>query len=191
MIASVPEEETWRPVPGYEGWYEASDQGRVRSVERVVMVMTTRVKTPYPIRLQSKVLRPALCNGYRSVMLWKQHVAETKKVSTLVLETFVGARPGGHYTCHADGNSINDRLTNLYWGTPTQNSDDKRRHGTHIQGEQIPWSKLTANDVRYIRRARGKESQDALAAKFGVTQSHISRLQNGKEWCHIPMGDAA
>jgi len=70
-------------------------------------------------------------------------------------------------------------------GTPVENASDKRMHGTHREGETIPWAKLTERDVRYIRAARGSCSQATLADRFGVGQTQIGRIQRRERWKHV------
>lgn len=174
----------WKPVPGFEGWYEASRCGLVRSVDRTIAV-TAAGKRPYSIFCRGKVLNPTSSHGYPSVTLWMQHSARIMKVGAIVCRTFVGPRPAGYYVCHRDGNPENSALSNLYYGTPKQNSDDARRHGTARRGSRIPWSKLTEDDVLYIRANPDALTQSALARRFGTQQSQISRIRHRHQWRHV------
>jgi hypothetical protein len=102
--------EIWKPVLGYEGLYEVSDQGRVRNNKG--HILKDRYKTPM---------------RYRCVVLHKKE----KKISSLVLETFVSPRPHKMVVRHMNGNAQDDRLCNLTWGTQSDNILDKIRHGTN------------------------------------------------------------
>lgn len=108
--------EHWRPVPGYEGRYEVSDQGRVRSW----------VSRPAP-RLLSAI---PLSNRYVSVALSRGGFTKQQLLHRVVLAAFVGPCPTGMETRHLDGNRTNNRLTNLAYGTPRENGLDRVRHGT-------------------------------------------------------------
>lgn len=119
--------EEWKPIPGWEGSYEVSTYGRVRSVPRLV-VPKGHVKA---VRFPGRVLRAAPVRGYLAVSLNSPSRKQTKKIHRLVLEAFVGPPPEGHQGCHRDGSKLNNRLENLYWGTISQNSRDAIRHGTH------------------------------------------------------------
>lgn len=178
--------EIWKAIPGHEGWYEASTLGRIRSLDRSIPVQNSRTR-PYLIRVAGKVLKSTVhpVQGYRHVTLWSSGSQHTSKVSTLIALTFLGPRPAGKHVCHDDGVRTNDRLSNLYYGTPVENAEDKRRHGTHRQGESIPWAKLTRSDVIEIRRLRGQLSQAKLAKRFGVGQVQIGRIQRGERWRHV------
>lgn len=184
--------EIWRDIPDFEGLYQASNFGRVRSVDRVRAVAASR-KAPrgFTVSIKGKVLKGSpLYDGkgkIRSLMLRlrKEGSYHNRSVHDLILSSFVGPRPAGHYGCHKDDRPINNRLANLYWGTPTENSADKIRLGNQPMGQAIPWSKLTEGDVKYIRSNAGKIAQSAMAEQFGVRQSQISRVINRKEWTHV------
>lgn len=92
-----------------------------------------------------------------------------------------------HYAAHSCGNGhlgcINPN--HLRWATPTENSADMILHGTRLQGEKAPWSKLTESDVRFIRAQRGKLLQRELAKMFGVKRSTIGAIQQRKRWAHL------
>ena len=102
--------ENWKPVLGYEGLYEVSDQGRVKNKKG--LILKDRFKTPM---------------RYRSVVLNKKE----KTVSSLVLEAFVSPRPHKMVVRHLNGNAQDDRLCNLTWGTQSDNILDKIHHGTN------------------------------------------------------------
>lgn len=127
------EDETWRPIPGWEGFYEVSDIGRVRSVARIV---------PYSSRGTRKVtpclLRPfkAHAGRYYQVSLNRAGGKQTRYVHQLVLEAFVGPSEGLD-GCHSDGDSTNNRLSNLRWDTRSSNILDAVQQRTHWQSRKM------------------------------------------------------
>jgi hypothetical protein len=121
------EREEWRPVRGWEGLYEVSDQGRVRSLDRWVVKRNGHRQL---IAGRMKSL-PKLKQGYPVVHLAKNGQTTTRTVHTVVLDNFVGPRPAGHVACHNDGDPSNNRLTNLRWDTQSNNLLDAVKHGTH------------------------------------------------------------
>lgn len=157
--------EIWRPVVGFEGRYEVSNLGRVRSLR------TNRVCQP--------VIVP---NGYYTHHLY-QGGRSVKTAGELVLEAFVSLRPLGHQVCHNDGNKTNNALDNLRWDTPVGNNADKRRHGTQPRGETNPGVKLTTQQVQAIRKDR--RPQKDIADAYGCTFSNISAIQLRKSWKHV------
>lgn len=125
--------ERWRPVVGFEGSYEVSDHGNVRSVTRRILVRG-RPGVPDYHRLQSgKVLKPLLTNGthlHVHLGTGRRGQQRIRPVAVLVLEAFVGPRPHPDWHgCHNDGDPYNNRLSNLRWDTAAANAQDKIRHG--------------------------------------------------------------
>lgn len=182
--------ETWLPVVGYEGSYEVSDHGSIRSLDRVVSQLN-RWGTITDRRLSGALLAqtPDLGKysyGRLTVKLCKGNVCKTRLVHHLVLEAFIGPRPAGHESAHGDGNSANNNLSNLRYATPLDNTHDKNIHGTMLRGERAPNAKLTEHDVAKIRAARsgGRRLED-VAAEFGISIAQVSRIHNRKRWSHV------
>jgi hypothetical protein len=144
--------ETWRPVAGYEGAYEVSDHGRVRSVRRWVEYRGGKR------RAGGLVLKPVLTNRFHlSVNLYQGGRATSRTVHSLVLEAFVGARPDGLHGCHNDGDPNNNHVGNLRWDTPSGNILDSVRHGTHNEARKthcVNGHEYTAENTRWARGGR-------------------------------------
>jgi hypothetical protein len=122
-------------------------------------------------------------DGYRKVILCAAGRRRYVRVASLILEVFVGPCPPGLECCHDDGNAANDRLTNLRWDTHRNNVADKRGHGTHQAGERHGMHKLTADQVREIRRRRAAgEAVAALAREFGVWPGTVSAVVLRRLW---------
>lgn len=194
--------ETWRAVVGFEGRYEVSDQGRVRSL---------RVQHG-KVRREPLILREITRNGYRWISLGaaKRQVA----VHRLVLGAFVGPCPPDHETGHLNGIRDDNRLVNLRWITRQENAEHKALHGTLLVGDANParrhperlargdrngarlyperltrgedhrTAKLTYEQVSEIRRVYvlGRVRQQDLADRFGVSQTVISSILRGRTW---------
>lgn len=123
--------EQWRPVVGYEGYYEVSDQGRVRSVDRVVGRNGGLASgRPVHIRGRMRKLHRNVVSGYLCVGLTKDGVGSTRTVHGLVMEAFVGPCPDGMEIRHLDGDPENSFRSNLSYSTHSDNVMDKRAHGT-------------------------------------------------------------
>lgn len=178
--------EKWLPVKGFEGLYEVSNLGRVRSLRARIFVPASRRNAAHYRTRAGKILKARTANGYLDVCLYSVDSEPTdKRVHELVLTAFVGPRPDGAQACHGGGNKANCELGNLRWDTPKANNADKVRHGTQPRGVSIAWAKLSESDVLKIRAAAGFVTQRELAARFGVAQGHISRIVNHQEWRHL------
>lgn len=155
--------EQWRPVVGWEGLYEVSDMGRVRSTDSIVDerdrwggVRSRAVKG----RILSTT--PVKRHGYPRLTLSRNGRRRPVKVATLVAEAFIGPRPAGMEVCHWDGDRVNSRLCNLRYDTPRANRMDSIRHGTwanqNTDKEWCPrrhllaWPNLTKSGVAAGRR---------------------------------------
>lgn len=116
--------ESWRPVRGYEGYYEVSDQGRVRGLERTTNPYAPRV-------LRARIMRPTVRkdNGRLEVHLNREGRSATRRVHTLVVEAFSGPKPfPGAVARHMNGIGTDNRAENLRWGTSSENNLDTIWH---------------------------------------------------------------
>ena len=168
------EPERWLPVVGWEGLYEVSDLGRVRSIRR----MTASGMRGGAIR------KLDLLEGrYLTVMLTDGARREHRLVHHLVLEAFVEPCPEGEETRHGPNGGLDNRLSQLCWGTKAENGADKIRDGVSHRGESHYRAKLTSAIVAECRkRAAEGESQTALAREFGVGQQCMGYAISGKNW---------
>lgn len=120
-------EEMWCEVPGWEGFYSVSDQGRVRSESRQIVRANG-----WPYTIKPKILKPGLdSSGYLSVGLCRADRGTSHRVNVLVLEAFVGPRPPGAEACHRNGLKTDNVSTNLYWGDKRLNAFDTVKHGAN------------------------------------------------------------
>ena len=121
-------------------------------------------------------MRPGRSGMYVSVVLRK---GNSCTVHSLVAATFLGPCPKRHEVRHLDGNGVNNRKTNLAYGTRSENNKDIVRHGRR---------KLSVASVKQIRRlvaAGGYGIKAALAREYGVWQSHIGNIVTRKYYKHV------
>lgn len=163
--------ERWLPVVGWEGWYEVSDQGRVR-------------RSGDGRLLQGTITR----FGYRRVYLTRGTDATGRYVYVhlLVAEAFLGPRPPSMTINHRDGVKLNNRPGNLEYVTQSENARHSARIGLNPRGERNGQAKLTAVEVIDIRRllAEGM-SYGKLAARYGVHWSTIRTIKKRGGWKHV------
>lgn len=119
--------EEWRPVPGWEGFYEVSNHGRVKSLDREVIT-----KVGYRRLIEGRILKPTVKpTGYLFVRLSRGNVASPEYIHHLVLNAFRGPRPEGFHGCHFDDDKNNNHVENLRWDTVSANKYDLVRNGKH------------------------------------------------------------
>lgn len=155
--------EYWKPVEGYEGLYEVSDLGRVKSLRSGKLMSLSASNT-----------------GYMQLNLSGAPARKIRHVHRLVLEAFVGPCPAGMEGCHANGNRADNRLSNLRWDTRKGNMADAIVHGMTNRGERSPSSKLTELEVRTIRKSVLNNGE--LAKIYGVSRESVRDIKLGKRW---------
>jgi hypothetical protein len=141
--------EQWKPIPGFEGVYEVSDLGNVRSLART---------NAQGKRYKGKLLTPATVprTGIRQVVLFKDGARHSSTIHKLVLTAFVGPAPEGQEVVHIDGNASNNALTNIKWGFRSETSQGILKRGNHVhkrkercpRGHLLEEGNLTAYSVR-------------------------------------------
>lgn len=168
------EAEQWKPIPEWERHYQASDHGRIRSITRITTYIDGRRRT----RQGTLLAGSADSTGRQRVVLAGDGRRQTRTVSTLILEAFVGPRPGSDYECcHGDGCPGNDHLSNLRWGSRADNREDMRRHRTHrhVQRTHCPYGhRLGVPNVTPGRASRGWRS--CLACARARNNVHYAKL---------------
>lgn len=165
--------ERWLPVKGFGGRYEVSSRGRVRSWAK---------------NQKGRVLKPQTTRkGYQRVNLYGPGGdSEYRVVHRLVLFAFVGPPPPGHETSHLNGNPADNRVENLSWATPAENTHLQVEHGTARRGELHGCARLTEGDVLDIlARCAAGEPRKALAAEYGITKTHVGCIVTGENWKHV------
>ena len=169
----------WAPIPGYEGLYEVSSAGEVRSLDRVQQYAT------YTRTLKGKLLKPRANKKHYKVMLSDRNFQRKDLlVHRLVLLAFIGPAPQGTEACHRDDNGKNNNLDNLYWGTRSDNVRDQVKNTLHYNagkdhcGRGHPYSgkNLMKNGKR--RQCVICYTASQKKYKFGGTQEqYISELE--------------
>lgn len=169
--------EVWRLLPGWDGRYEVSSRGRVRSL---YVRGKHKRKKPLIMRFGRHLY------GYPTVCLTKPGaVVRPHPLHRLMLETFVGSCPAGMHGCHRNGNPLDNRLKNLRWGTPLSNQRDRIRHGTHNRGGHNSECKLNDLIVRIIKHLKGRLTSVEVGGIFGVSRTAVYFIWSGKTWKHI------
>lgn len=176
--------ETWKYVHGYEGIYQVSNLGRVRSVDRLLSDGRNR---------KGVMLKPYVDkDGYKHVTLTANSTSKHYFVHRLVAEAFIENPNGLPQINHKDETRDNNNVNNLEWCDARYNlvyGNHLSKISKKISGENHYAHKLTESDVRMIRERYvpfDKEfGQSAMARRYGVCQSVIRNIITRKIWKHV------
>lgn len=174
-------EEIWKDIQGFEGYYQVSNKGKVRSVERWERNRTLKHKMRKSFGLP---------NSYLRLRLMRNNAFKIKYVHRLVAEAFIPNLENLPQVNHKDGNKRNNNVENLEWVTPSQNIKHAYKFilsPTINKGENNNGAKLTNDNILQIRSlyTAGNISQRKLGNLFKISHGHISCIINRKVWKHI------
>jgi hypothetical protein len=126
MCDSITTEE-WKSIPGWDGFYNISDQGQIKSLART-LIRSNGV----PMRVRERILRQGQdTSGYQQIALRRLGEATSYKVHILVALTFIGPRPPGMEVMHLDSVKSHNYVSNLAYGTRSENLLMCVDHGDH------------------------------------------------------------
>lgn len=170
-------EEIWKDVKGYEGLYQVSNKGTVRSVDKYANIRNGKrlVKGKNLTLSKNKV-------GYMTVYFSVNGKGKHKKVHRLVCEAFHEKPIDKNIVNHKDGNKTNNNVDNLEWCTSKENIAHAIKEGlwTNI-GETHKDNVLKEHEVLEIRNNHN-DSYDKLAEIYGVSRSTIADIKKFRSW---------
>ena len=175
IFSSEATDEVWKPIYGYEGRYEISNFGRVKSLD-------AHHKSHY-----QKIMKPWKSNKkYLYITLRNNETRKVFAIHKLVLEAFVEKKPKGKQVAHYDGNPENNHVSNLRWTTAKENIDDRRRHGRTAIGEKQGSSKLDGKAVKTIMKLKSAGFSSGEVGHLAcVSHTTVQRIWNGENWRHL------
>ena len=166
-----------RPYPE-NGQYLVSDKGFVWSTLKGNPVVIGRYATP---------------DGYFQTSIMVGGKSVKRLIHRMILETFISSRPDGMQCRHLDGNKRNNHISNLKWGTHSENANDMHRHGYQSPcGEDASNVVLTEKQVVEIKRLLmyGELSRQEIADIYGVSYGAIYKISTGYNWKHVSLDSA-
>ncbi len=181
--------EIWKDILGFEGSYQVSNLGRVRSLDRVIECRNGKIK-----KLKGRVCAPRPNEkGYLRVCFPDR---KDYYVHRLVAAAFLQKQSGFYEVNHLDENKANNSASNLEWTDRLGNVRHTIRSGGYnrarkiqslaIRGERHPRAKINEKSVLEIRRRHSLgESVTKLSKEFGLTVSGMEKIAYGKAWTHI------
>ena len=167
-------EEIWKDIPEFNGFYQASNMGRIKSLERIDALGR---------RVKERILKPSRdCYGYYRIQLWKQSIGKAYQVHRLVWSAFNGPIPEGMQVNHIDENPSNNSLSNLNLMTPKENCNwgtRNERAGKVLKNRKDlskPVLQFTLDDILIKEYPSTKQ----VERETGFNSSNILSCCNGK-----------
>nr|WP_179258701.1 NUMOD4 domain-containing protein [Burkholderia aenigmatica] len=175
----------WKPINEYEGLYEVSNTGLVRSLDRTVS-MSTRWGKPTTRTIKGKILSPNMGTWSPQVALGKNGKNINFFVNRLVAISFIPNPDNLPLVMHKDDNTLNNHVDNLQWGTHADNMNDRDTKERQARGEKQAHAKLTESSVMEIKRLLLEGAADKqLSEQFSVSPACIWQIRRGNSWKHV------
>ncbi len=174
--------EIWLDVIGYEGSYQVSNFGNIKSLSRKV-----KCNSSYRI-INEIILRPKPDkDGYLKVVLCVDNKRKTVSIHRIQAIAFIPNPKNKPCVNHIDGVKFNNILSNIEWATFSENSIHAHRNGLlrFQKGVSSHYSKLTEKEVLEIREMKSIRTQEEIAALYNVCRANISHIFSRKTWDHI------
>jgi len=173
--------EIFKPIMGYEGKYEISNMGRVKSLKRKQKTKSNG----FAIRKGKIIKTSSTGKGYLQIKLSMDGRERSFSVARLVAIHFIGLPETGRQVNHIDSDRKNNNINNLEWVKQQQNSDHRMAYGKVIRGEDVKQSKLKEEDIVKIRKLLKNHTVREIASKFKVSHPTIVYISQKKIWKHV------
>lgn len=174
------EKEIWKDISDYEGYYQCSNLGNLKSLKRLTNCNN------FFREEQEKILKQSISKKrkVKYISLNKKGKLKTFAVHRIIAKTFIKNPLQYGEINHKDGNPSNNNINNLEWCSRSQNMIHARDNGLHrvCLGEKNHLSKLKENDVLKIKSLKGTISGVKIAKQFNVHKDTIYAIWNNKSW---------
>lgn len=170
--------EVWKEVEGYEGVYEISNLGRIKSLSRTVPSTNGSFRTK-----KEKILKQ-YNNNYLTVNFYENKKNKLILIHRLVAKAFIKNLNNKKQVNHINGIKTDNRVENLEWSTAKENINHswKNNLSKSRSGEKHHNSKLTHQDVINIKEMRKTNTAKQIAIIYNIHENHVYRILNGTRW---------
>lgn len=169
--------EIWKDIKGYEGYYQVSNLGRIKSLDRYVETTHPISKSKYFKKVKGLMLKQCYVKGYLSVNLSKNGRSTMFRVNRLVALNFIENPNKFPHVGHNDDNKENNKVNNLYWTTAKENNTHNNKHMR--VGQKVSKPIIGINDNEMILF-----NSSIDAGKNGFNSSAIRNCLTGRSKTH-------
>ena len=187
MKRSKRKPEEWRDIKGWEGLYQVSSHGRVKSLERIIECSNGAIKKRRERILKGK---PHHIDGYPRVQLIKGDFKKNKPIHRLVAEAFIPNTENKPTVDHKYGEKINNYFEDLRWGTHQEQMDwawGEQGLKREICSGEGHWSTTLTNDQveEIIRLLQKGNNNGSISKQYNIAASTVTQINKGRFWTHI------
>lgn len=181
--------EEWKDINGFEGLYQVSNHGRVKSLKRVIKRKNRgEFSDSYPVK--EKILKPYVNSiGYETVTLHDKNGHSPFLIHRLVAEVFIPNKQNKPQVNHKDCDKTNNYFKNLEWCTIPENLKHASENNLIARGERVGTAKLSEEAVLSIRNHADNNGRyygrAELADEHGVSEATIKKIVNRQLWRHV------
>lgn len=172
-------EEIWKDVQGYEGEYQVSNLGRVKSLDKTVYVKNNNTAVKH-----GKVLKARECQGYYYVCLSSKNIKKMCRVHILVAKAFVQNFKNKKTVNHINGNKLDNRAENLEWLSIKENLVHAWNNGLNKRGKP---REIYQYDLEGKCVAKYESAKEA-SRKTGIDHANICRVASSSKYYHTAGG---
>jgi len=175
--------EIWKNIPGYKGYYQASNFGRIRSLKRYCFTINGTCKIPFKRKAGGRVLKQNPSRGYMRITLSKKGNTKGYTTHRLIAITFIKNPKNKPEINHKNGIKTDNEVGNLEWVTSSENQMHSVRVLKKQIGENHPNSKFKNCQIKEIVKLHSELKNYRLVAEyFNVNRCTISRIIRGKTY---------
>jgi hypothetical protein len=171
--------EIWKDIKGYEGLYQVSNTGKIKSLERLRKNHSKTQIVEEKIKSTRKDQQ-----GYLLLDLYKDNKPKTVRVHRIVAETFILNSENKETVNHIDGNKENNDVSNLEWSTFEEQNNhlykNKLKTQSSIERAVKSMNKATSKKTKCIETGKIYNSASEAARDVGVSASLIMRVCRGE-----------